>query len=74
VLYWRYQTTQTKERELKPSALHLTIYEIDETSDKKGKWIVFRTMKAPEWYGENVKPYPFTFKARPATKWKKVEA
>lgn len=60
-----------KKRGLNRSALYLTITNIGKRSDRGGEWLVITADESPEWSSQ---PTPWTFRVRPATKWKKVEA
>lgn len=60
---WMRRHIQT--HNLPECALHLSVKEIRETSDKGGPWIVFKT-QYPEAWGHTSS---FTFKARPETPW-----
>jgi hypothetical protein len=67
VQLWMRRTLQ--ERNLKESALHLTITDIHEGNpDKKGRWLIVTADHTAEWHGGH-KPYPFKFKVRPETPW-----
>lgn len=58
-----------KERGLSDAALHLTVIEAYEGApDKKGRWVVITARYSQEWASGNVSR-PFTFKARPETRW-----
>lgn len=68
-----------EERGLAESALHLTVTAIDEgMPDKKGRWLIIRTLHTPEWCANCVKTdpaaHPFNFKARPETLWARVQS
>lgn len=63
------------DRGLNETALYLTVMEIQEGQpDKTGRWLQIRGEHTPEWNADKPRPYPFIFKARPATPWIVIES
>jgi hypothetical protein len=58
-----------REHGLSEAALHLTVLAVREGApDRRGRWLIVETRHADEWSAGRA-PRPFTFKARPATRW-----
>lgn len=62
------------EKRLPEAALHLTVTQVGYgPADKRGPWLVVRSLHTPEWTADYMKPdpalHPFTFKVRPDTPW-----
>lgn len=56
---------RVKENNLPESALHLTVKSISERTDKRGKWLIFKT-QYPEVWGHTS---TFTFKTLESSQW-----